>query len=1215
MSQYKKIHKHIINRFGKTGPNITGIGFGQKQVAGQATKVPSIVFTVEKKIPAVELSDADLIPPLLEVDGKLYPTDVIETPRFRAMETCYDNNDGDTYEIARLRGQAREGVLLPMRGGQEIFIFPDGWDAYGGASLGTLGFFAIDNDDDRVVGVTNTHVAVANVLFGGDPVRLNVSATVDGIPQEVLHYDPQNTIEPRYFPVNGDKYHPGALARDASNLHHAALYIKKYIPYSTENYNDVDAACLIMNNGMFLKDGRYYVDENSYKIWRPTDIEEAEELLPPVANDHYPFATTEEIDALTHAAYGAAGARCYSTGRTTGPKGYCDAVQNSILRVININYTSQINYGTLEDGTAIVPYFDNLISYKSSDETTWRASLPGDSGSCLLADVYPVDGNGDPVTSGGTTRKIIGIVFAGNGVIGLANRIDLVADRLNIRAWDANYVFDRDTSLSIPTPRIITTDVSAAVTPTYARTEGGTEFVYWHAGLTFQQYYVQYAPTDIILSNNTISETATGGSTIGYFSTTDADIFDTYVYSLVSGDGDDDNDIFRIISDQLQVNIPVYNECETDQHWQNVYLLISARYNCSLDLSGAELKDNSRFARALTLNGNTVIVDQSYAEGNGFPSPPNERFITEFNKCGYGYVDTGTTHYITVDDDTDSLEGDFCIEGWLYATTTPSTWTEQEFLSTDNLEITLYSIHGTHAITIDGNEVLKGSYMSSGDSVSPLSPFVLPGAWNHVAWIRRGRSYAAYVNGNKVPSPIRGVILQNAPAVSLSNLRLLYNWDGYFEDIRITANARYVTVADDAQADDVYAFPQYISAPLCPFPQTGPIIFDYETKNQYTIRVRATDSGGNDYEKSFTITLLDALEYPPTDITLTYLAEAQPLYSDWPLSEPFGTFTTADEDINDSHTYFLVSGEGDDDNARFAINADQISPVNLTPSGGVYPVDYSIRVQTRDLANMSFTKVFTITVDEPPPTPYGTGDVDATFSANQVNPANALAATLRLNTSASADWLVDGDINDLVFALVSGAGADDNALFEINNSVTRVDANSTLAELRVLSTGGGITYQDLDSNGYLYVRIRITDVVSERFSEFQLTLDMTSPTPPYGSLTYYTNICSTINNPVPADTEVDRFNVYGDSQSTFTDFNVEFSTECGGTGYENDLFALEQDTTAGNWILKTRADSAVDFSAYSNGTIDLCFKLTDTRTGLIEYHSDQLYPQNCGSSS
>jgi len=54
------------------------------------------------------------------------------------------------------------------------------------------------------------------------------------------------------------------------------------------------------------------------------------------------------------------------------------------------------------------------------------------------------------------------------------------------------------------------------------------------------------SPTDIILSNGSVEENKDGKTLVGNFTTSDPDIGDTFTYSLVSGDGDDDNTSFYI---------------------------------------------------------------------------------------------------------------------------------------------------------------------------------------------------------------------------------------------------------------------------------------------------------------------------------------------------------------------------------------------------------------------------------------------------------------------------------------------------------------------------------------------------------------------------------------------------------------------------------------------------------------------------------------------
>ena len=59
------------------------------------------------------------------------------------------------------------------------------------------------------------------------------------------------------------------------------------------------------------------------------------------------------------------------------------------------------------------------------------------------------------------------------------------------------------------------------------------------------------APTDITLSAGSIAENQPVGTVVGTLSTTDADVGDTFTYSLVSGTGSTDNASFTISGNQL----------------------------------------------------------------------------------------------------------------------------------------------------------------------------------------------------------------------------------------------------------------------------------------------------------------------------------------------------------------------------------------------------------------------------------------------------------------------------------------------------------------------------------------------------------------------------------------------------------------------------------------------------------------------------------------
>ncbi|NWF77640.1 MAG: hypothetical protein HXY36_03495 [Chloroflexi bacterium] len=66
--------------------------------------------------------------------------------------------------------------------------------------------------------------------------------------------------------------------------------------------------------------------------------------------------------------------------------------------------------------------------------------------------------------------------------------------------------------------------------------------------------YYSSPPTDITLSNTSVAENEPANTVVGNFSTTDPDPGDTFIYTLVSGEGDEDNDSFNILDDSLRTS-------------------------------------------------------------------------------------------------------------------------------------------------------------------------------------------------------------------------------------------------------------------------------------------------------------------------------------------------------------------------------------------------------------------------------------------------------------------------------------------------------------------------------------------------------------------------------------------------------------------------------------------------------------------------------------
>ncbi len=91
------------------------------------------------------------------------------------------------------------------------------------------------------------------------------------------------------------------------------------------------------------------------------------------------------------------------------------------------------------------------------------------------------------------------------------------------------------------------------------------------------------------------------------------------------------------------------------------------------------------------------------------------------------------------------------------------------------------------------------------------------------------------------------------------------------------------------------------------------------------------------------------------------------LNEEMPVNTVVGSLTTVDPGEGDTHTYSLVSGEGDDDNASFNILGDQLRSSEIL--NYELKISYSIRIQTTDQDGLKYQESFIISVldvDDPP---------------------------------------------------------------------------------------------------------------------------------------------------------------------------------------------------------------------------------------------------------
>ena len=192
----------------------------------------------------------------------------------------------------------------------------------------------------------------------------------------------------------------------------------------------------------------------------------------------------------------------------------------------------------------------------------------------------------------------------------------------------------------------------------------------------------------------------------------------------------------------------------------------------------------------------------------------------------------------------------------------------------------------------------------------------------------------------------------------------------------------------------------------------------------------------------------NSLSSPPSDISLSSTSVDENVS----IGTTVGGLTTTDAGSGDSHTYTLVSGTGDTDNASFSISGANL----LTNTALDYETksSYNIRVQTSDGTD-SYQEAFTISVNDLNEAPT---DIDLS--------ATAVDENLTSGTTFGGLTTTDGDNGDsFTYTLVSGAGDTDNASFSISganlltNTALDYETKSSY-NIRVQTSDGTDSYQE-----------------------------------------------------------------------------------------------------------------------------------------------------------
>ncbi len=254
----------------------------------------------------------------------------------------------------------------------------------------------------------------------------------------------------------------------------------------------------------------------------------------------------------------------------------------------------------------------------------------------------------------------------------------------------------------------------------------------------------------------------------------------------------------------------------------------------------------------------------------------------------------------------------------------------------------------TYTFTSGENDIDNASFIISGDSLLSGEMFDFEKKNTYFIRIRvtdsRGASFSrsftiVILDIDENPVPITDIRLtnhsvdeNNEPLIFLGKLSTVGGIGPNFSYNFVTGDGDYDNTLFKISNDSLYAL----------------MSFDFESRSLYFTRVQTTDEVGATYSKLMLLLVNDINEDPYA----MYLANTT-VDEKLPELSFVSKIITFDEDRMDHHTYSLIEGEGDADNAYFTIRNDSL----LTSEVLIYEEKqaFNIRIQTRDKGGKTYS--------------------------------------------------------------------------------------------------------------------------------------------------------------------------------------------------------------------------------------------------------------------
>ena len=388
------------------------------------------------------------------------------------------------------------------------------------------------------------------------------------------------------------------------------------------------------------------------------------------------------------------------------------------------------------------------------------------------------------------------------------------------------------------------------------------------------------APTDIALSGNTVIENLVAGTVVGDLGSSDPDAGDSFSYSLVAGDTSD----FQIVGTELQSNASFDFEAKTS-YSVTIRTTDAGGLTCDKVFAISVVNTNETPAD-ISLSGNTITENLPIGTAIGSFSSADPDAGDSFS---YSLVAGDTSAFQIVGSGLQSNAAFNFESKSSYSVTVRTTdaggLTFEKVFSISvldanetptSLELTATSVKEKQAIgTVVGT--LSGTDPDAGDSLAfsllagDVGSFSLSGADLQTAAVFNYATKSSYSLTVRATDS-QGLFLDRTFTISVlpSNeapTNLTLSADSIAEN-QLVGTAVGTLTTTDPDAGDTFTYTLVAGTggnDNASFTLVGNTVksaadFDFETKSNYSIRVRTTDQGGLSYDKVFTISVSDLLE-------------------------------------------------------------------------------------------------------------------------------------------------------------------------------------------------------------------------------------------------------------------------------------------------------------------------------------------------------------------